>query len=136
MTTIDLKEMKQKLLTERKLVLESLRRNTQHTLAGADDTTRDAGDLASASHDKDVLYSLQDADARRLRLIDSVLSRIDEDGYGTCEQCGEEISKARLAALPWAVYCLFCQEQADLIGASPQAFSYGQPDRERGYDAA
>ena len=30
--------------------------------------------------------------------------------YGECEGCGEEISAARLKALPWARYCVTCQE--------------------------
>lgn len=127
MTTIDLNEIKQKLLIERERVRESLRRNTQHTFAEVDDSTRDAADLASASHDRDVFYRLQEADVKRLRLIDAVLSRIDDDGYGKCEQCGEEISKARLEAIPWAVYCLSCQNQTSLTEASPQTLGEPMP---------
>jgi DnaK suppressor protein len=114
MTTRDLEAIKQKLLTEREFVKESLRRNMQHTTSEADDTTtRDSGDLASASHDKGVLYQLQESDSRRLKLINEVLIRIDRDDYGTCEECGEEIGKVRLAAIPWATHCLTCQERID-----------------------
>jgi DnaK suppressor protein len=113
MTIRDLEAIKQKLLTEREFVQESLRRNLRHTLSEADDTTRDSGDLASASHDRGVLYQLQESDSRRLKFINEVLIRIDRDDYGTCEECGKEIGKARLEAIPWATHCLTCQERAD-----------------------
>jgi DnaK suppressor protein len=79
-----------------------------------DDSTQDAGDIASASHDRGVLYRLQESTAKRLKLINDVLERLDRDGYGTCEECGAEIGRVRLHAIPWAVSCLACQEEADL----------------------
>ena len=117
----DLEDIKRKLLAERERVVESLRRNTLHTLAEIDDTTRDAGDLASASHDRSVLYQLQESDTKRLKVINEVLSRIDRDSYGICEQCGDEIGKARLEAVPWATSCLTCQEHADLMESPSSA---------------
>ena len=122
MTRKRLEEMKQKLIAERERVLESYQRTTQHTLAELDDTTQDAGDLASTSHDRAVLYRLQESDAKRLKQIEDVLSRMEEDGYGICEECGDEVSDARLEAIPWATLCLNCQEEADL--------------RRQGYNAA
>jgi len=113
----EIQAIKRRLLSERERVEESLRRNTQHALSEIDDSTRDTGDLASASHDKGVLYRLQESDSKRLRLINEVLSRIDDDGYGICEQCGQEIGKTRLEAIPWATSCLTCQEQADLAAS-------------------
>jgi DnaK suppressor protein len=119
MRKTDIQNIKRRLLNERARVEESLRRNTQYVLSEIDDSTRDAGDLASASHDRGVLYCLQESDSKRLKLINEVLSRIDKDGYGICEECGQEISKARLEAIPWATSCLTCQEQADLRGNLP-----------------
>jgi DnaK suppressor protein len=114
MTKRDLEDIKRILLAERERAEASLRRTTLHAQSEPDDSTKDSGDLASASHDRDVLYRLQESDLKRLRLISEVLSRIDTDGYGVCEQCGEEIGKARLAAIPWATTCLICQQKADL----------------------
>jgi RNA polymerase-binding transcription factor len=114
MTKRDLEGIKGKLLAERERVVESLRRNSEHTLSEIDDTTRDTCDLASASHDRGVLYQLQESDVNRLKLINEVFSRIDWDGYGMCEQYGEEIGKARLEAIQWAMNCLTCQEETDL----------------------
>jgi RNA polymerase-binding transcription factor DksA len=106
-------KLKERLLVERERTLASLNRKRCHDLTDfEDDTTRDAGDLASTSHDKDLLYRLQDSDAARLRAIDEMLSRLEENGY-TCERCGGPISEARAEALPWATHCRPCQEAID-----------------------
>lgn len=47
--------------------------------------------------------------ARELAAIDRALRRIREGSYGLCEDCGEPIAPARLAALPSAVLCTACQ---------------------------
>ena len=46
-------------------------------------------------------------------LITAALRRIKEGTYGTCAECDEPISEKRLAAIPWAKYCIRCQEFAD-----------------------
>lgn len=43
-----------------------------------------------------------------LSRIDSALRRIDEDEYGYCLKCGEEISENRLKADPAASFCVEC----------------------------
>jgi DnaK suppressor protein len=48
-----------------------------------------------------------------LRQIDAALNRIDDGEFGTCLECEEPISPKRLAAVPWATYCLRCQELDD-----------------------
>jgi DnaK suppressor protein len=46
-------------------------------------------------------------------LVSEALYRLEEGSYGTCAECDEEISAKRLAAIPWAKYCIACQERAD-----------------------
>jgi len=41
--------------------------------------------------------------------IDLALGKIDNGTYGTCEQCGQPIPKARLKALPQARLCVACK---------------------------
>lgn len=48
-----------------------------------------------------------------LRELRSALDRIDAGTFGLCLDCEEEISRNRLAAAPWAPYCIGCQEMAD-----------------------
>jgi len=46
--------------------------------------------------------------------IVAALQRIDDDQFGICLDCEEPISAKRLAAVPWAAYCLSCQELHDV----------------------
>jgi len=48
--------------------------------------------------------------SRMLKEIDQALKRFAVGTYGVCEGCGEEISASRLKAIPWARYCVTCQE--------------------------
>lgn len=54
-----------------------------------------------------------DRDFSQLRNARAALRRIDEGTFGTCQQCDEDIHPKRLAAVPWASFCIRCQEAAD-----------------------
>lgn len=47
------------------------------------------------------------------REIRAALKRIDQGAYGICLNCEAEITARRLEALPWAAYCVSCQEAAE-----------------------
>lgn len=46
-------------------------------------------------------------------LVSEALKRIEDGSYGTCTECDDPISERRLRAIPWAKYCIHCQEIAD-----------------------
>jgi DnaK suppressor protein len=46
-------------------------------------------------------------------MITDALHRLDHGDYGICDECGEPVSEKRLAAIPWAKYCIRCQERSD-----------------------
>jgi DnaK suppressor protein len=46
-------------------------------------------------------------------LVTDALKRIDSNTYGVCLECDEPISAKRLKALPWAKYCISCQDAKD-----------------------
>lgn len=48
-----------------------------------------------------------------LRSIRSALARLNDGRYGFCLHCEGEIKEKRLEAVPWAAYCIRCQEAAD-----------------------
>jgi len=52
-------------------------------------------------------------ETKNLTQIDAALKRIDNGEFGICLDCEEAIAPKRLAALPWAGYCLRCQELHD-----------------------
>ena len=47
------------------------------------------------------------------RQVKAALQRIQDDSFGTCIDCDLAISPKRLAAVPWALRCIRCQEAAD-----------------------
>lgn len=67
-------------------------------------------DQAQLSHDEFVSLHLNSLDYGQLRLIEEALDRIRSGDYGVCLSCEEPIAAKRLHALPWARYCLECQE--------------------------
>jgi DnaK suppressor protein len=54
-----------------------------------------------------------DREFNHLRDAQAALRRIEEGGFGTCQECDEDIHPKRLAAVPWAPYCIHCQENID-----------------------
>lgn len=46
-----------------------------------------------------------------LERIDHALRKLENGTYGICEDCGARIDRARLEALPQAVYCIECQAE-------------------------
>jgi DnaK suppressor protein len=50
-------------------------------------------------------------------LVSEALQRTEDGTYGTCAECDEPVSEKRLAAIPWAKYCIRCQELADKSNA-------------------
>jgi DnaK suppressor protein len=85
-----------------------------------EESTQDIADKAVSSYTREFLYSLTDGERGTLLQIDEALARIDEGSYGFCTNCGQPIAEKRLTAVPWAPYCVDCQELAEK-GMLPQA---------------
>jgi RNA polymerase-binding protein DksA len=68
-------------------------------------------DQAQVSHDEYVSLSLNSLDFQQLALVEEALDRIKVGDYGSCQACGDPIPGKRLKAVPWARYCISCQEQ-------------------------
>ena len=54
-----------------------------------------------------------DRESKLLKEVQGAISRLEDDSFGTCLRCDEEIPEKRLKALPWAAYCVSCQEAID-----------------------
>jgi DnaK suppressor protein len=70
----------------------------------------DEGDRASRSHDNELLFQRAVQSRGLIRAIDAALERIADGTFGECLHGGQEINLKRLEALPWARYCITCQE--------------------------
>src|SRR5712692_4578647 len=54
-----------------------------------------------------------DREFKQLRDARAALRRIQDGSFGTCQECEEDIHPKRLAAVPWAPFCIRCQDVAD-----------------------
>jgi DnaK suppressor protein len=79
---------------------------------------QDLVDKAESSYTKEFLLSLSDTERNHLMLIDEALRRLERDGFGLCQLCGQEIGKKRIEALPWTPTCIHCQQKAEEESAS------------------
>jgi DnaK suppressor protein len=74
------------------------------------EATQDPADMAANAYTKELLISMSANDRRLLALIDEALNRIEAGGFGECVNCGEPVQEKRLEAVPWARFCLKCQD--------------------------
>ena len=74
------------------------------------DVPSDEGDLSQQHHEEWIFLNRNTIDMKLLREIAEALDRIEHDTYGICMECEEPISTKRLDAVPWARYCVTCQE--------------------------
>lgn len=75
--------------------------------------TGDSADQAAAFQDQFVALQQKDLQATKIRLIEAALVRLETGEFGLCLECDEPIAAARLRVVPWASYCVSCQEQRD-----------------------
>jgi len=78
----------------------------------------DSLDIASSSRDREITFMLKSREINELRAIEDAIRRIDADDYGICAMCEDPIEIKRLEAIPWARYCLSCQEEMESRTAS------------------
>ena len=70
----------------------------------------DQGETSEVDIQEDIELALIQMKAETLNKINEALQRLETGRYGFCFECGEEISEARLRALPFAVRCKDCEE--------------------------
>ena len=118
----NIKNTRQRLTIEYEKLIKSVNRNRVAAAEIKTENTEDESDLATISHDRDLLANLQEGDFARLRFIREAMQSLDRGQYGECIRCGNNISEKRLRAVPWATLCIQCQEEMEAESiASPTA---------------
>lgn len=79
------------------------------------ETVMDDGDLSVVDLAEDISLKQLSNHRETLIKIDAALMKIKESTYGLCEECGDEITEARLMIMPFAIYCKDCQEKQEAI---------------------
>src|SRR5438874_1396779 len=109
--------MNQTDLNKYRAMLEAKMADLAHGLRNREDIaiekTPDAIDEVQHASERELAIRNLDRESNLLRNVRLALRRIDDESFGICMHCEEEISPKRLAAVPWAPFCIQCQEQAD-----------------------
>ena len=114
MSTLDTNRFRETLSAERERVVAALDNLKAENPGSIEDETGDEtqdqhfGDVATATHDGVVDYTLADNEEQLLAEIDAALERIEAGTFGVCTNCGKPIAEDRLDARPWADLCIDC----------------------------
>jgi RNA polymerase-binding transcription factor len=107
-------------LERSKTLLRTLLRELEQPLRKRDeiavDNPPDTIDRVQHAAERELAILQIESNFHRLQSIRLALQRIEDGTYGTCMGCEETIGDKRLHAVPWASYCLRCQDIADHEG--------------------
>lgn len=112
--------MEQKDLAYFRALLADMLEEAQHKgdttledLTDSNEIFADPADRASAESDRSFTLRLRDRERRLIRKIQAAIQRIEDGTYGICEDCGEDISIARLKARPVTKLCINCKSRQE-----------------------
>jgi DnaK suppressor protein len=105
--------LRERLQKQRAEIINMYKQDLRAGQESADDGTEDIVDRANNAYNRELMFSLSDNERATLLQIENALGRMDEGSYGRCANCGQSIAVQRLEAVPWARFCIDCQELAE-----------------------
>jgi DnaK suppressor protein len=90
-----------------------LERFTRHREGIAVERSADQLEEIQAASQRALAVSSLAHEFNQLRNARAALRRIQEGSFGICQECDDDIAPKRLAAVPWATFCIRCQEAVD-----------------------
>lgn len=118
-------------------VRKALETKRKELLAGSSDREEILIENAAEEFDRlqqqlnrEVAIRNLDRESRLLKEVQKALKRAADGTLGVCLRCEEEIPEKRLKAVPWAAYCINCQETIDRLQAA------GEQPEDESYEAA
>lgn len=85
------------------------------------ESTAEAMEHQIRAAEREVAVERMETAYRQLRQVESALSRIAQGKYGICLKCEDDIGQKRLDALPWALFCVQCQENIERMHEGARA---------------
>ena len=121
MTKKDLKHFEKRLLEEREKLIGELS-HLERTALGQSQREQ-SGDLSAYSFhmadmgtdamEREKAFLFASAEGRLLYHIDEALRKLYRGEYGKCEECGKQIARERLEAIPNARLCIVCKSKEE-----------------------
>ena len=102
-----------------------LTKRLDELLSHADDTVSgmtapkenfpDPTDRASLEADRNFMLRIRDRENKLIKKIKKGLDRIENNTFGICEKCGENIAPERLKARPVTTQCIECKTKEEVL---------------------
>lgn len=120
----DLKKYKDLLITQKEKIIgnlqnlegNNLNKSQKESSGDLSGYSTHMADAASDSYDREFALNIASKEGSILYDIDYALKRIEDKTYGVCESCEKEINTARLTAVPYAKFCIKCQDKEEKKG--------------------
>tara|TARA_R110002072_G_scaffold64203_1_gene159081 strand:- start:58350 stop:58757 length:408 start_codon:yes stop_codon:yes gene_type:complete len=108
MSNINVKQIKETLEKEKASLINQLDalKNDKTRKGGA--ISADWPDQAQEVENDEVVDQLETLELNKLKDVEAALTRIENGSYGSCAVCQNEISEARILAVPFATKCINC----------------------------
>src|SRR5688572_1084928 len=106
-------EVLNRMLQDRQAEIQTKLRSLRQVLPAEVAQVRDAEEQSMEEFVLGMDFALMEMESETLRKIDEAIRRLGEGSYGACRECDEEISEARLRALPFANLCRDCQAEEE-----------------------
>lgn len=108
--------MRQVLIKRRDALRKVLAGDTSLLRDLREQSSGDVVDFAQDSAHDEISSQLAEVESRELASVESALEKMRNGSYGKCEGCGGDIPLVRLQALPYATYCIACQQELEKSG--------------------
>src|SRR5438105_2851696 len=90
---------------------ETLRKTGGEASGNLSNAPLHPADLGTDTFEHETNLGLLELQGQTLDEVDAALQRTSEGTYGKCQECGKEISRGRLEALPYTPHCIHCAHQ-------------------------
>jgi len=98
--------------------LEELLNQADNTVMGMTapkENFPDPTDRASLEADRNFMLRIRDRESKLIKKIKKAIERIDNNTFGICETCGEDIAIKRLKARPVTTQCIDCKTKEEAL---------------------
>ena len=115
MKKTELKRFKTLLVEKRDEIVKKAKQTLEEDMTLDANDLPDEMDLASSEYLQSFTFRLRGREKIFLDKIEKALRKIEDGTFGTCEECGEEISVKRLEARPETTLCIRCKEDQERL---------------------
>jgi DnaK suppressor protein len=114
METADFDHFRELLTAQLEGLLNQARRTANDLINKEDHHYTEFVDKASFDEDQNLRIRIHNRESNLIKKNQTALQRIEEDEFGICEDCGEEIPFNRLKARPVTTKCIRCKTREEL----------------------